>query len=293
MSTLDSIRDQIDQIDQEILALILKRAAICQQVLEEKVRRSDGQMVKVFDPKREEEVIRALQTKAQGALAPDEVAQIFRGLMQACRSLQDRQIKKPMPFLLSIQGMQGSYAERAASLYAKRQGVGHVELDYALSSENVLKRLAKDSNAYGLVALNNAQGGLVTETLLALKAHRYLIIDSVMLKVQHSLLSLPGQDLAKVKNIISHPQALKQCQDFLSEHYPDAQRIVWADTALACSDLQKGKLPSNSLVLAHQDCASLYDLDVVASGVQDLGSCNETLFLLLSGAQRKGDIDGQ
>ena len=161
--------------------------------------------------------------------------------------------------------------------------MGHYKINFAVSSENVLNDINTGKAEYGLVALNNSQGGLVNETIKALGENKYLIVDSVVYKVEHSLIARVGVALENVKKIYSHPQALKQCKEYLAKHYPDCEYLPYKDTALAAIDLAAGKLPADGIVIAHRNNADDSSLQLIAENIQDLGSDNETLFLLISG----------
>ena len=280
---LKDIRDEITSIDDQILDLITKRSALLQDVLLAKEALAKGDAAAVFDPRREALIIRRLVSANNSVLPDAAVANIFESIILACRQVQLNQARSVAPFSISIQGDVGSYSEQACLLYCQNKAIDHHQIHYAISSERVLDDLTLRKSSYGLVALNNAHGGLVNETIQALSKNRYLIVDSMVLVVEHSLLALPDTLPNTIDTIYSHPQALKQCREYLAAHYPNATVQSWRDTALAAKDLAEGKLTPNAAVIAHSNCAKINPLVVLDQSIQDLGQDNETLFLLITG----------
>ena len=82
---LTRLRDQIDSIDDQILALISERARCAQQVAE--VKQSAGDAV-FYRPEREAQVLRHIMAKNQGPLDNEEMARLFREIMSACLALE-------------------------------------------------------------------------------------------------------------------------------------------------------------------------------------------------------------
>lgn len=280
--TLENVRNKISSIDHQILELITKRVTLMQDVLVEKTALAKDNVVHIFDPKREAAVVRHLVSANQSALSDAAIADIFESIILACRQIQLDQSGLVEAFSISIQGDVGSYSEQACQLYCQNKSIDHA-IHYAISSERVLRQVVSGESLYGLVALNNAHGGLVNETIQALSGSRYLIVDSVVLVVDHALLVLPDTLPDAIDAIYSHPQALKQCRDYLAANYPHASLQSWGDTALAAKDLAEGKLTPNAAVIAHANCAEANHLIVLDQSIQDLGRDNETLFLLIKG----------
>lgn len=280
---LIELRQQIDKIDKKILTLIGNRAELLTSILQSKIDYANTDDVPIFHPKREQDIIQNLILDNNSMLSDLDITSIYQSIISASRNFQFKNTKNARPFKLTVQGDKGSFSEKAALQYCQSKSLKHYDIHYATNSENVLNQLSTDPHHYGVVALNNAQGGLVEETIDAFSRYKYLIIDSIIYRVKHSLLSLPGKDKKNIKKIYSHSQALRQCQYYLKTQLPNCERIPWQDTALAAADLFARKLPPNSAVIAHQSCADQTDLVSLEDNIQDLGMHNETLFLLITG----------
>jgi len=278
---LEDLREQINNIDSELLALITERASLLEQVVATKLKDSDGGPARIFVPEREQKIISRLMMENKSHLDNKTIANIFQSIINACRNFQiTRNQSENEPLTISIQGIEGSYSEQAAFKFCRQKALLSYTLDYAVSSDNVLKQLSSGKVQYGIVALNNSQGGLVKETLDALNHHQYRIVDSVIVLVEHSLLALSNTKKEQIKNIYSHPQALRQCHQYLEKEYPHCKQIAWADTALSAVDLAAGKLAENSAVIAYSQCAKNNNLLILDESIQDLND-NETLFLVI------------
>jgi|GEM_PF-1042483 len=281
---LKDLREKINAIDDQLLTLITERSALLDSVLAAKIHTAAGKAPSVFIPEREQKIIDRLTIKNKSNLSDKAIANIFQSIINACRNFQIANNKLENEILsISIQGIEGSYSEQAALKFCRQKSLLNYHIDYAVSSDNVLKNIISGKTKYGIVALNNAQGGLVVETIDALSKHQYRIIDSVILLVEHSLMTLPGTQKEQVKNIVSHPQALKQCHEYLQKEYPHSKQIPWIDTALSARDLVAGKLPADSTVIAHANCIEKYGLVALDKNIQDLND-NETLFLVIRAA---------
>jgi chorismate mutase len=286
--TLEELREKIDSIDDVILEALVNRASLMSLVSDAKSQMPGENGKKIFDPAREKRILDRLLQRDQGLLKPAAVRHIFQTIIEACRNLQTPKVGSINRSLeISIQGIPGSFSEQAAMNIVSRYHIANYQLRYAVTSDQVLKDLNEHDSDYGIVAINNARGGLVQETIEALTQYPYRIVDTVSVLVRQSLLSLKKTMPEEIAQIYSHPQALKQCSQYLKKTYPQAQQIPWVDTAKAAVDLSAGLLKPHSAVIAHSSCALTHDLKILAQDIQDLGEENETLFFLLQAVSLK------
>ena len=179
---------------------------------------------------------------------------------------------------VGIQGIEGSFSEEAAKSYCKKFGIEDFELKYLVSSMNVLDSLSNNSIDTGIFAMENAQGGIVIESIEALAKYRCNIIEMFHISVEQNLLTLKNVNIGDITEIHSHQQALRQCKDFLGEHFWTRPLIEEDDTAEAARRLAEGKLPRTAAVIANKACAELYGLEILQKSIHDLKH-NLTLFL--------------
>ena len=179
---------------------------------------------------------------------------------------------------IGIQGAKGSFCEEAAELFAKNHGIEGYNLKYLINSENVLMSLENNEINFGIIAMENAQGGVVIESVNALAGHLCQIIEMFHLQISQNLLVIPGTNIGQITEIHSHQQALRQCKNYLSEHFWTRPLIETDDTAEAARRLKEGKLPDTVGVIGSKHCANLYSLSILENDIHDLKN-NLTLFL--------------
>ena len=179
---------------------------------------------------------------------------------------------------IGVSGDEGSFSEEAGHLYIDREGLS-AELVYAIDMEGVLARLENSEIDMGIFPVVNSQGGLVRQAFTAMGRHHFHLADELWLEIQQCLLILPGQKREEIKNIASHSQAILQCQRYLKREFPEVKLIEWADTAKAARDLKDGLLPKATAVIAPARAASLYGLEILERGIQDMRP-NLTTFII-------------
>jgi len=261
-------REQIDQLDGEMLKLANQRAALAQQIGHLKGDEA------VLRPEREAQVLRRLQKNNSGPLSNEAVAQLFTEVMSQCRALE-------APLTIAYLGPQGTFSEAAAQ---KRFGSAIQELPCATIDE-VFRAVASEAALYGMVPVENSSEGAVGRTLDLLMQSTLQICGEVFLPVHQCLLgqSLPGQhvELSAIKTVYSHPQSLGQCQGWLNSHLSHAARIPAASNAEAARLAAENP---HSAAIAGSQAAALFGLAVLTENIEDDAN-NTTRFLVLGNQQ--------
>ncbi|OGT65509.1 MAG: prephenate dehydratase [Gammaproteobacteria bacterium RIFCSPHIGHO2_12_FULL_45_9] len=179
---------------------------------------------------------------------------------------------------IGIQGTRGSFSEVAAHTFAEKHAITPYEPVFLLSSENVLAAVEAKTVDYGIVAIENSQGGVVIETIFALAKHRCHIVDMFQIPISQTLLAHPAVKRTQLTAIHSHEQALRQCREFLRKAFPDLPLVEEIDTAEAGRRLMAGELPQTAGIIGNALCAEIYGLQILQRNIQDLET-NLTLFL--------------
>ncbi len=179
---------------------------------------------------------------------------------------------------IAIQGAEGSFCEEAALDFCRRHGMGDYQMDFLITSEKVMAAVEQGAVQLGIMAMENAQGGVVIESMYALARHSCEIVEMFHIQVEQCLLGRPGLTIGDITQIHSHPQALRQCRNYLADHFWTRPLIDEEDTAVAARRLSNDELPSSAAVVGSRLCAELYHLVVLTEGIQDLKN-NLTLFL--------------
>ena len=120
---------------------------------------------------------------------------------------------------IGIQGAIGSFSEEASKKFIENHGIKNPEIKYLISSKDVLSNVENRKVDYGIFAMENAQGGVVIESVEALALHKCKIIEMFHIPIEQNLLALENINTGDITEIHSHRQALRQCKDYLSENF--------------------------------------------------------------------------
>ena len=184
------------------------------------------------------------------------------------------------PEVIGYQGIPGSFSEEAARTYIQAENLGDIETKACLTSRNVMESLYTYEIDRGIIAMENARGGVVHESIHALAKARCKVRSMFHIQVNQCLLTKRGVDQKEITEVRSHPQALKQCSRFLKDNFAKIPHIEAEDTAEAARKLHRGEFSDTTAVIAPARAAELYELSVNQFGIQDLKD-NKTLFLVV------------
>lgn len=258
---LSQLRNAIDEVDRELLALLNRRAGFANEVGE--LKRAEGSAV--FRPEREAQVINALQTANPGPLKGENVATIWREIMSACRALE-------APQRVAYLGPAGTFSEQAA-LQFFGSSIEHVP---CVNFDEVFHAATAGTADFGVVPVENNSEGVVTRSLDLLLQSPLHIVGEVSLLVRHHLLRR-SKSLEAIEVVLAHPQALAQCQGWLTKHLPNAERRA------VSSNAEGARLAATNPAwagIASERAASEFGLYVAAHAIQD-DAFNRTRFAVI------------
>ena len=173
---LTVLRDQIDELDGELLALLNRRAALAKEVAGVKERAGESNVY--YRPEREAEVRTALVELNQGPLADEEISRLFQEIISACRALEQA-------IQIAYLGPQGTFTEAAVHRH-----FGHsVETHSVDTIEAVFREVESGTCGYGVVPIENSTEGVINHTLDSFVQSTLAICGEVELRIHHCLLS--------------------------------------------------------------------------------------------------------
>lgn len=151
--------------------------------------------------------------------------------------------------------------------------------------KTVLESLIQDENSLCVLPIENSIEGIVRETidnLLKLKDGKIKIRGEISIPIKHLLLA-KSNDIKFIQKIISHPQALAQCSEFLYKNFKDAQIKDVSSTSYAA---QKVSVEDDMTIaaIANETCAKLFNLNILSDDINDEPD-NKTRFYILSGKE--------
>jgi len=184
------------------------------------------------------------------------------------------------PRMIGYQGIPGSFSEEAARKYIDEEKLKEIDTKPCLTSRNVMESLYTYEIDRGIIAMENARGGVVHESIHALAKARCKVRTMFHIQVNQCLITKDGVEPGEITEVRSHPQALKQCSRFLRENFAEIPHVEAEDTAEAARKLHLGEFSDTTAVIAPARAAELYDLTVTQFRIQDLKD-NKTLFLVV------------
>lgn len=200
-------------------------------------------------------------------------------------------LRKPLPsakrdaageaVVCAYSGGRGAYAELAI----RRFWDGGATALATANFREVIDAVLGGSAAFGMLPIENSLAGSVYENYDNLtRCEDIEIVGEVTIRIEHSLLAMPGSSLETVESVYSHPQALAQCDDFLAK-YPHWKHIETASTSGAAELVSTGGDPSRAAI-ASDDAATVYRLETLKSGIET-NPRNYTRFVIVA---RSGEI---
>ncbi len=181
---------------------------------------------------------------------------------------------------IAIQGVPGCFHDIAAHRYFDSEDI---ELVCCETFEQVFDTLKTDANALAVVAIENTIAGSLLHNYDLLRESDATIVGEHKLRIKHSILCLPDEDWADIKEVNSHPVALMQCRKFLSQH-KELKVVEVADTAGAAADISRLSLHSHAAI-CHRDAAKTYGLKVLEEGIET-NKHNFTRFLVVANSEK-------
>ena len=222
---LTEIREQIDQVDRQIVALYEKRMGLAAEVAEYKIERG----MRVLDPKREREKLADLRELAANPFNAHGIEELFTQLMSMSRKLQYEIIAKEgaqgqLPFTpveslkhagrVVFQGDHGAYSEQAMfSFFGDEVKSFHVE-----TFRDAMCAIEEGSADYAVLPIENSTAGIVSEIYDLLAEFENYIVGEQIIRIEHCLMAKEGTSIKDIQTVFSHPQSLMQSQRFLAEH---------------------------------------------------------------------------
>ncbi len=248
--SLESLRGEVDRLDQQLVALLNRRTEITSRIGELK----HVQGLEVWSAAREDEVVAKALAASQGPLPAETLRAIFRELMSGSRSLQ-RNIR------VACLGPKYSYSH-LASVAKFGEAVEHVPVG---SIAAVFEEVNRRHVEFGLVPLENSTDGRIADTLdMFVKLPNLKIRAEVRLRVHHCLLG--RCEWGDVRRVYSKSQALSQCRNWVGKNLPQATKVEVVSTAAAAELAQR---EDYAAAVASRAAATAYRLNILAENIED------------------------
>jgi chorismate mutase/prephenate dehydratase len=260
---LDELRRDIDAVDRSILGELNERARLVSEV--GRLKRAQG--VSVFHAARERDLVTALRGANPGPFPSAAVASVFREIISATRSLEERT-------RVAYLGPEGTFSHQAA-----RECFGaSADPIPVVTVPEVFEAVERGRAELGMIPVENTTEGVVTQTLDVLAGSRLPLCGELLLPISLQLLSR-SERLEDVRRVASHPQPLAQCRSWLDRHLPGVERVELTSTAAAA---QLARREPEVAAIGSRVLAEVAELEILESGIEDRAD-NTTRFLVIGG----------
>ncbi|GBF22762.1 prephenate dehydratase [Candidatus Gastranaerophilus sp. (ex Termes propinquus)] len=179
-------------------------------------------------------------------------------------------------------GPEGSYTQIAANLFCEKLALAP-ELEPVSTITKIMSEHLHSGYLHAVLPIENSVEGIVRETIdnMLHLPDGVRILSQCCIPVQHCLIS--KGDFSEIKNIISHPQALSQCQNYICEHF-DSNINVTSATSTSQAAKSLNELDNTWAAIGNELCAAHYGLDIIARNIND-NPDNQTRFVLLGAGE--------
>lgn len=262
MSGLDEARKEINRIDREMAELFAERMEAASRIAAYK--RQHG--LPVTDPEREREVIARNADRIGDPVLREYYVSYLNDMMRVSRAYQTRLLDG---MKIAYSGTEGAFAHIAAGKifsYGQRIPYG--------SFRDAYRAVAEGECDCAVLPLENSYAGEVGQVTDLLFSGTLYINGVYDLPVEHDLVGLPGAALTQIRTVVSHPQALSQCAEYIRRR--GFGQLQYENTAMAAEYIAKKKDPSLAAICS-RECAEIFGLTVLEAKINESRS-NTTRF---------------
>ena len=277
---LSEIRRKIDEIDDEMAALYVKRMALSAEVAKNKSKTGKA----VTDGEREREIVYRLAEKSPKELTV-YLKELYDTVFFTSKAYQSALIGRTSRTVEELKKLiADGFTEMPALATVACQGITAAQkffpvpnIVYVKNFEGVFGAVESGLCEYGVLPIENSTAGSVLEVYDLMRKHNFHIVRSVRVRIAHCLAALPDAELKDIKNVISHPQALMQCGEFIK----NSGYLSQADENTAVSARRVAESGDKTLAaLCSKECAAEYGLKILKENVQT-SDLNFTRFILI------------
>ncbi|HIT19104.1 MAG TPA: chorismate mutase [Candidatus Fimivivens faecavium] len=285
---LNEAREKINEIDEQLVKLFSSRMELSSKIAEYKAEKN----LPILDRTREREVLNKV-ADLSGPELENYSKVLFSTLFDLSRSYQNRLTKSESPLgaqiqealentpkqfptkvVAACQGVEGAYSQQACDKIFSLPNIM-----YFRTFEGVFQAVEKGLCQYGILPIENSTAGSVNAVYDLMSRYHFYIARSIRLRIEHSLLARTAVPLSKIKEVVSHEQAISQCSAFLKNH-PEIKVTVVENTAAAAKMVAESDR-DDLAAISSRSCAELYGLSTLSDTVQNSEN-NFTRFICIS-----------
>ena len=288
---LEEIRSRIDHIDRKLVELIEERLEIVKEVA---LYKKENNM-KIFDRKREEEVVYKNLSNVKNEELKHYIEIILKDIMDSSKEYQKFKIGSPKKYVNSLDfngkklgytGVPGAYAYEVMINLLKNSknsdgstGVRAKEILSFNTHRELVEGVENGKVDFAILPIENSIVGEVRDSIDLINKRNIYIVGEVKHKIEHNLLGIKGSKIEDIKRVYSHEQALMQCSEFLGK-YPEWEKVKMNNTALSAKYIGDTKNKENACI-ANMETREMYNLELLQPDINNEKE-NFTRFFIVS-----------
>jgi prephenate dehydratase len=191
-------------------------------------------------------------------------------------------VNHPSEYAAAYQGAPGAFSEDAARAFVGDPAA----LLPCWKFEDVFLAVESGRAAHGVLPIENTLAGSVQASYDLLSERSLTIVGETVRRISHALLAPRGSQIATLRQVLSHPVALAQCEGFFRRH-THLEPVPVYDTAGAVERVVREGRPEQGAI-ASRRAADVYGADVLAEALEDHPE-NYTRFLLITTPARAAE----
>ncbi|MDE6519612.1 MAG: chorismate mutase [Ruminococcus sp.] len=277
---LNQLRSNIDDIDEQILNLFMKRMELCKAVADYKKEHN----LPVFQGGREKQLIDRIKALTNDSELESGTAALFTTIMDISKILQNRKLLSEqsnniyaVPDFanaerIGCQGTSGANSETASRLI-----FGDKPIIFYKTFEDVFSAVQSGELDYGVLPVHNSTAGSVNSTYDLMAKYSVYTVKEVCVEINHCLATRNNISIDEITTVYSHPQAIAQCCDYITAH--GLKTAEYGNTATSAKMVAESS--ENIASICSVECANRLGLNIVAENIADC-SVNRTRFICIS-----------
>ncbi|THA00014.1 chorismate mutase [Rodentibacter pneumotropicus] len=285
---LSEIRQQITQIDRNLLKLLSERHRLAFDV----ARSKEVTQKALRDEEREQQLLQELIQFSENEnyqLEAQYIISIFQKIIEDSVLTQQVYLQnrlneqRSQNLHIAFLGKRGSYSNLAARNYAARYQKQFVELG-CQSFEQVFEKVKNGEADFGILPLENTTSGAINEVYDLLQHTDLSLVGELAYPIKHCVLVNDATDLRQINTLYSHPQVIQQCSQFI--HSLDRVHIEYCESSSHAMQLVSSLNKPNIAALGNEDGGKLYGLSVLKTNIANQEN-NITRFIVVSREARE------
>ncbi len=266
MSDLEKARSEINQLDIELAELFEKRMKVSAKIAQYKKEHG----LSIRDEAREEALIEKNRTYIEDPAIESYYVQFLRNVINISCNYQSSLIKG---IRVAYCGVEGAYAYIASKKFFPEG-----ELESCPEFQAAYSAVEDGKYDCAVLPIENSYAGEVGKVMDIIFSGGLYINQVMDLPIRHCLMANKGANIKDIKKVMSHPQALSQCKNYISKHgfetVENTNTAVSAKTVLESGDMTMA-------AIASEETAQIYGLEILEAGINDVQN-NTTRFAVMS-----------